>query len=150
MVSLNLNRRHLTVGQRADIAVKLLPAAAAEAKERQRAAGDRGAEGGRGNKREETLDLVRAQGFDRAPRTYEIVGNMVGIGHATVGRMRKVMEESPELAEQVKRGEKTVFQAYNEIKQSKPKEEPTPGKDAGRVGVVPHSTAFNFGISAIA
>lgn len=39
---------------------------------------------------------------------------MVGISSPTVERMAKVTRESPELAGQVKSGEKTVNQAYQE------------------------------------
>lgn len=62
VMSCNISRRQLTSSQRAMLAADLLPRLEAAAKERQRAAGVFGAEGGRGNKKEETLVKIIEQG----------------------------------------------------------------------------------------
>jgi len=106
VVSLNLNRRHLTTGQKAAIAVAIIPMLAAEAKERQREHG--GTAPGK-----KSLDQNSVQVF---PRANVQAADVVGISHDTVAKMKKLTEEAPELAKQVKQGKKTVNQAYQEIK----------------------------------
>jgi ParB-like chromosome segregation protein Spo0J len=64
VVSLNLKRRHLNPLQKSIIAVDIEKLFAVEAKERQRAAGVFGVEGGRGNKKEKTLTAILPEGLD--------------------------------------------------------------------------------------
>lgn len=114
VISLNLNRRHLTTGQKAAIAVEMLPMLQAEAKERQRYHGGTAP----GRSKDETLSIKRCEVNEpstRRNRATEVAANMVGISSPTVERMAKVTRESPELAGQVKSGEKTVEKAYREL-----------------------------------
>ena len=64
VVTQNLERRHLTVDQRAALAAKLVPRLAEEAQERQKAAGKHGVKGGRGHKK--PLAQERAKGLGKS------------------------------------------------------------------------------------
>lgn len=48
-------------------------------------------------------------------RTDQKLADIAGVGKMTVTRMKKVKRESPELYEQVVKGEKTISGAYNEL-----------------------------------
>lgn len=96
----------MTIAQKAAIGVSMLPMLEAEAKKRQRDAGASGCEGGRGHKKE-TLSINRCQGkTDHSNRTAHIAGGMVGVSGAVIDRMKKVMKESPEAAEQSRQAAK--------------------------------------------
>lgn len=152
VISLNLNRRHLTTGQKAAIAVQMVPMLAAEAKERQRAnGGDR-----KSGEYQKSNDIKRCQPVDdqaksdRSTRTAHIAGNIVGVSGAVVERMKKVTDEAPELAEEVKQGGMTVNQAYKEIKERKEiKQASELGKPDPDRQVRVHSTAMQFSHIAI-
>jgi hypothetical protein len=55
-------------------------------KEKQREAGIRGAEGGRGNKKE-TLETCRPEGFDSHQTANQLAGAIVGISGPSIKRM---------------------------------------------------------------
>ena len=109
VLALNVSRRHLTTSQRAMLATRFLPALAAEGKEAMAAAGAASAPGRPSEKVcsiEQTFrDPIRAR-VDAARR--------VGVGHATVGRAKRVAETAPDLAERVTNGEMTVHAAERE------------------------------------
>lgn len=105
--SKNLNRRHLTVNQKAMIAAKSLPLLEEEARQRQ---------GGSG--RFHGLGPIEPEPVDsgRVGRSALIAAEAVGVGSSTVKRMARVLREDPELAEQVERGEVSVFAASEKVK----------------------------------
>ena len=103
VVSLNLQRRHLTSSQKATVAMDVLPILEAEAKERQRAAGE---EFGRG-KLGQLIDQAIDDQHQRAPRTADIAAQMVGTNRQYVSDAKRLRDEAPELLERVRSGELT-------------------------------------------
>jgi len=63
-------RRQLTSAQKAIIGLKVLPMLEAGAKERQNKEGERGGEGGRENKKDETLTQLAGEGFRPKPASH--------------------------------------------------------------------------------
>jgi hypothetical protein len=98
----NIHRRHLTPGQRAALALELLPPIEAEARARQ---GSR------------TDLVVNSHGSDSLGRSDAIAAELVGAGQQTVSRLKRVAREAPDLLEEVKRGERTVNSAYAETQE---------------------------------
>jgi hypothetical protein len=120
VVSLNLHRRHLDSGQRATVAVDILPLLEAEAKERQRQAG--------GDKRAAEAELSPAlpQKVGEAPpdeldegqglilqfsgkkkhagEAAAQAAKLTGTNRQYVAEAKKLKEESPDLFEEVKSG----------------------------------------------
>lgn len=101
--SLNGPRRHLDSGQKAAIAVDMLPHLEKEARARM-------AEGGQG--KEIIPDLDRGQARDKA-------AEMVGTNPRYVSDAKKIKEDQPEVFEQIKSGEKSLMQAKREIREEK-------------------------------
>lgn len=101
----------------------MLPLLAEEAKERQRAAGGDHGNQHTGGKMAVSIKRCEAPKIEdqssHANRASHIAGKIVGVSGAVVDRMKTVTKESPELAEEVKQGVKTVNQAYQEIKTQK-------------------------------
>lgn len=65
----------------------------------------------------------------RVGKVNERIGEMTGTSKATVTRMKRVKRESPELYDDVIKGEKSIRGAYNElpsVQKNKPKQEPKP------------------------
>ena len=62
----------------------MLPLLRVEAKERQKQAGCRGYEGGRGNKKDETLPLHEEEGFPKREESAETAARMVGVGKGII------------------------------------------------------------------
>lgn len=138
VLSLNLHRRHLTSGQRAMVAVDILPMLEEEAKERQVAAGGNGVSGaefgklgGRGNRN--PLDQKIDQGGlekdvceKRNPQSAKQAAEIVGSNHQYVSDAKKIAERSPELAEKVRAGEVSIAQAKREITKIERVENPPP------------------------
>lgn len=114
VLSKNLRRRHMTPTDRAMVVAHK---SIREGVERERSA-HIGAAGGRG-------DRSVSRDTDQTPelgRTREILGDMAGLGHATVGRAIAVMhaaeegdEEAVELVEQIKAGETSVHAAATQL-----------------------------------
>ncbi len=109
VVSKNLYRRHLTSDQRATIAVDMLPHLEEEAKKRQ-AEGVK--LGGRGHKKENSV----------VPGTTEFIGRSrdqvaraAGVRCCKVSEAKRVKNESPDLFNKVRAGEKTLTQAKREL-----------------------------------
>jgi len=112
VLSVNVKRRHLTPSQRAAIAVEFLPAIEAEARERQRVAGQTF---GRG------MDSLRSPDHelstDRGHKAREDAGALVGVSGATVDRAKRVQREDPEMFEQVKAGTLPVRTADTQLRE---------------------------------
>ena len=65
----------------------------------------------------------------RVGKVNERIGEMTGTSKATVTRMKRVKRESPELYDDVIKGEKSIRKAYDElpsVQKNKPKQEPKP------------------------
>ena len=104
VVSLNLQRRHLTSSQKAVVAMDVLPMLEAEAKERQRAAGE---EFGRGKLTQligEAIDEPRER---HANEAVQQAAQMVGTNRQYVSDGKRLRDEAPELLERVRSGELT-------------------------------------------
>jgi len=94
VISTNLQRRHLTVSQRAMIAAKM-----ANAKP--------------GN-----------QFYGGASTTREQAANAMEVSKETVKDAKRVVREAPDKAREIERGEKTVKQAIREIRRDKHSDDP--------------------------
>lgn len=101
VLSMNVKRRHLTVSQRAAIAMAFLPAAEEEARQRMAAAG---ASSAPGHPAERVEPGSQPLSIEPPRRAREDVGRMAGVSGATIDRARRVAEEDPEMFEQVKNG----------------------------------------------
>jgi len=105
VVSKNLHRRHLTASQRAILAAKLLPAFEAQAKERQRKAGERYHRGSR------KVPARLPEPFQERAEAREVAAKLLNVGSRYVQDAKKLAAEAPELAERVRAGELTIPQA---------------------------------------
>jgi len=113
--SLNETRRHLTAGQRAAAAAKmeeLLEKFRGEAKRRQKEAGSRGREGGRGRKK--PLASIDAKGSDddHARKTSSKIAAVAGVSARSIERAMAVKENAPDLFEKLEAGELSVWGAF--------------------------------------
>ena len=100
VVSLNLQRRHLTSSQKAVVAMDVLPMLEAEAKERQGARIDL-----------ETSVKKLTDVEPRSTRASEQAAQMVGTNRQYVSDAKRLSDEAPELLERVRSGELTIPQA---------------------------------------
>lgn len=98
VVSMNLHRRHLTYDQRVGMALKLEPAYAEEAKERQR--------GGQGG-------ILLAPNSEQA-RSAEQAAQQVKVGKTAVYEMKAAAKDDPELPDKLIAGETTVREVRRE------------------------------------
>ena len=108
-IAQNVKRRHLDVGQRAAIALRALPLFAAAAAARQREAGRRGGEGGRGRKK--PLPQDRAKGNSRAPTSAALAAKTVGVSARSVENFKWLTSTAPDLARQVEVGAQRLSRA---------------------------------------
>lgn len=115
VLSENLRRRHLTVDQRALIAMEALAMFTAEAKVRQRAAGGdlRSADRlpPRGGKRS-------AEPAARSPTAAEQAAQTTGVSARSVERARRVQVAQPKILDRVRSGEITLKQAEKAVVKS--------------------------------
>ena len=118
VVSLNLQRRHLTSSQKAIVAIDVLPMLEVEAKERQRAAGE---EFGRG-KLHQLIDEAIDEPRKPVPQALEQAAQMVGTNRQYVSDAKRLRDEAPELLERVRSGELTIPQAKTEMKRAEVKQ----------------------------
>jgi ParB-like chromosome segregation protein Spo0J len=152
VVSLNINRRHLTPSQKAAVAVEMLPMLEAEAKERQKLAGVEHA----GNLKNQDARLVPELGqvgdSSRQPTAVRIAAAAVGVSHGNISEMKRISNAAPERVEEIKQGKTTVTAVIKELKQSgviqpeikKPKQE-----EKRDVKANPFSNALQFSTIAI-
>lgn len=99
-ISENVQRRHLTTGQRADIGLRSEPLYAAEAAKRK--AHGQTAPG----KPKETLGADRPEASDKPkrPRSRDQAAKTAGTSGRAVARMKRITEQAPDLADKVRSG----------------------------------------------
>jgi len=113
-VSLNVKRRHLTPGQRAFLALTILPLYEAEAARRMKAGvvvpdeADPGADLHQGPQTERPTD--------RAPRATDRAAKGTGASGRATAQAKRVAAEAPDLAEKVKSGEMPLDRAERVIR----------------------------------
>jgi N6-adenosine-specific RNA methylase IME4 len=123
VVSLNLHRRHLTAMQKAAVAVDMLPLLEAEAKERQREAGEQ-THGHRWKNKDDiqlveklpqaVLDEKKKQGQENKSR--EQAAKLIGTSPRYVSDMKRYKNEAPEIYEAAKTGKINGSQAAEILK----------------------------------
>lgn len=102
VVSLNVHRRHLTVGQKAALALKVLPALEAETP--------------LGRPPKSGADLPHFSDKKRAPRSRDKAAAAVGVSGKAVAQAKRVSEQAPDLLEQVEAGELALDRAERIIR----------------------------------
>ena len=150
VLSENLERRHLTPGQRAAVAVDVLPIFEEEALQRQRQAGH---EHGRGINEKLGADLPQAIANDpaaltstlkpdkRAPRARDKAAAATGAAGRSVAQAKRVKEAAPDLFEDVRSGKIALDAAHKEVKRrtaAQPKPDPDPKPSTETLILVTH------------
>lgn len=111
VLSINLQRRHLTVGQKAAVGVELLPMYEAEAKVRQIASG------GDVRRRSVQVDLPQPlQVKERAPQARDRAADAVGVSGKAIAQAKRVSEQAPDLFDKVKAGTQALDAADKQTK----------------------------------
>jgi ParB-like chromosome segregation protein Spo0J len=114
--ALNLQRRDLTDDQRAVLVLKMQEQMVEESRAKQIEAGKRGAEGGRGHKKNPSPGIRRRD--YRAEHARSSTGRAaaaVGVSRYQVEQAAKVKKHSPELLEQVRNGAITLAKAAETV-----------------------------------
>ena len=114
VVSLNLQRRHLTSSQKAVVAMDVLPMLEAEAKERQRNSIKERDESGRSMPVHQLIDELDNESRKPVLQALEQAAQMVGTNRQYVSDAKRLRDEAPELLERVRSGELTIPQAKTE------------------------------------
>ncbi len=118
VITINTKRRHLTAGQLAMIGKEAEKLFAIEAKERQKKLALAREADKRGEPEPERIpELDKGEARQKAAAA-------LGVNPHYITDAKKIADESPELAEQVAKGEKTIPKALKEIKDQKEKEKP--------------------------
>jgi len=92
VVSHNLHRRHLTIAQRAALALDLLPKLEEEARERQAAAG-----GDHPGALPPEMEEAKGEATEKAAA-------LVGVGRSTVAHAKAIANRDPEVVERMRAG----------------------------------------------
>ena len=129
VISSNLHRRHLSSSQRACLAIECVSLFRQEAKERQ-------IEGGKNKVRQNI-----AEAPDERKSTQK-ASKMFGTNRTYVGLAMKLQDRAPDLFEQVRAGELSVFQAWKMHNHSKTLE---PVKIKGKFGVIYAAPPWEYG-----
>lgn len=118
VVSLNLQRRHLTESQKGIVGERLLPMLEEEA------AGRYIANVGRPRVVEKSGQLIDqiSEPHERAPRAADIAAQIVGTNRNYIYDAKKLRIEAPELHRRVEIGELTIPQAKTEMKRAEVKQ----------------------------
>lgn len=98
VISLNLHRRHLSSGQKAMVAVDILPMLEAEARERQRSAG---IDFGKSHPKL-VANLPQALASEHSQKSRDIAAKQVGVASRYVQDAKKIAEKSPRIAHLVR------------------------------------------------
>lgn len=122
----NLRRRHLSASERSMLAADSLPMYQKEAEAREKAGKGADGSGGRGRK---TLAPEGARVSDDG-KAASHAAKAARVSVRSVERAAAVAKADPEKAEQVRSGEKTVSQAYKEVKQAEAESKAVEVKDA--------------------
>jgi hypothetical protein len=109
VISLNLRRRHLTIGQRATAALALLDYEKEQAKMRQAEGGKKAAPG----RPAESSPQERGT-FHDSEATAK-AGKKLGVSRSSVERAARVADDRPDLHEKVKGGELSVGGAFEQM-----------------------------------
>lgn len=117
VMALNMDRRHLTTGQKAMLALKIEPMYEAEGLARKSAAG-RSAAPGKPHK--DVADLPHLS--QRAPLARDKAGAAVKVSGRAVAQAKRVAESAPDLAQRVESGEMALDRAEREVKSREAKE----------------------------
>jgi len=104
VIALNIDRRHLSASQRAALAVSLLPALEAEARERQGTRTDLG----------RNLPAILPEGGEAR----EQAGKLLDVGARYIQDAKRLSAEAPELFEQVRSGDLSIQQAKRKLRQA--------------------------------
>jgi len=116
VLSLNLNRRHLSSSQKAVIAIDILPLLESEAKERKRVAGE---QYGRGHEKD---SQIIEQPINTNKST-EKAAKVTGSNRQYVSDVKAIAKQSPEVMEHIRQGTLTVPEAKKISKLPKDKRE---------------------------
>jgi len=102
VISLNINRRHLTISQKACISIDLIPTIEIQTKERH----------------SKNMSALRKTGKieEKAPNTLQIVSSIFGISERVISEAKKLHSESIELFNRVLKGEITLNKAKTLLK----------------------------------
>lgn len=141
VLSANLYRRHLTGSQRAAIAIKVLPQAEAEAKERRLEGNRRGGEvAGRGRPLDSSSPKVDSTYRPRhAGKAAAEVAKAAGVSPTLVYTAKRLSADASDLFQQVEAGELSLHKAEDELKRRRSAEggditPPKPKRNGPRPG----------------
>lgn len=131
MIQNQLGRRNLPTYERARLALRLKPVIAEKAKEK---------------------ELQRKTTFQKSEKSFlptlntaEVISKSAGVSHDTIAKVEKLEAEAPpEMKDQLRRGEISINQAYNSIKQKENPEKPSKKAEEEEQESKPH-VAYNSG-----
>jgi len=105
VVSLNLHRRHLTSGQKAVIALDILPMLESEAQEKER-------------ERKTTFQKFE-KSYMEPVHTAEQAATIVGTNRQYVADVKRMAQEAPQWVEKIRSGDATITEAKRAIKEDR-------------------------------